>query len=38
MTGVVTDAWSYVWAAYGLTWVVGLLYVASIFYRAREVR
>lgn len=38
MTGVVTDAWGYVWAAYALTWLTGILYLGSLLYRARENR
>jgi hypothetical protein len=38
MMGVVTDSWSYVWAAYGITWAFGVFYVGSLLYRAREVR
>ena len=38
MTGVVTDGWGYVWAAYGITWLFFAGYTASLFLRHRETR
>ena len=36
--GVITGGWAYVWAAYGLTTVVLLLYGVTLFTRLREER
>lgn len=38
MTGEVTGAWSYVWAAYGVTWLFFAGYTASLLLRLRENR
>jgi heme exporter protein D len=36
--GVITGGWAYVWAAYGLTTLVFLLYGVTLFTRLREER
>jgi hypothetical protein len=36
MEGMIDGGWSYVWAAYGITWFVLLAYFISLFLRLRE--
>jgi len=36
--GVVEGGWSYVWAAYGISWFVFIFYAANVFIRARGQR
>ena len=38
MNGVVQGGWEYVTAAYVVTWLVFVVYAASLVVRAREVR
>lgn len=33
--GVVEGGWSYVWAAYGISWFVFVAYAIHVFHRAR---
>ena len=36
MTGVISGGWSYVWAAYGITAAVFLVYAITVFGRLRS--
>ena len=35
MDGVIEGGWGYVWAAYGISWGVLLIYIASLVLRIR---
>lgn len=38
MHGMIQGGWSYVWAAYGITWAAFVLYGISLYTRSRGVK
>jgi len=38
MSGVVTGGWEFVWAAYGLTFSILVIYVVSVVSRYRQMK
>ena len=36
MEGAISDGWNFVYAAYGISWTVLILYTGSLVWRSRE--